>query len=121
MFEHRRQPLLPRRQFITRLGRSFLVGAILLLVSLSIGMIGYHAIEHLNWIDAFLESSMIMSGMGPVAELKTSTGKFFAGCYALYCGVTLLTSVAVILSPLVHRFFHKFHLTGEKDDQGEKD
>ena len=110
MFEHRSQPLLPRRKFVRRLLRSLGLGGSLLAVSLGIGMAGYHYLEQLPWLDAFLDAAMIMAGMGPVSTLHTSAGKFFAGCYALYCGIMLITAAAVILSPVVHRLFHRFHL-----------
>ena len=80
------------------------------------GMAGYHFLEHLPWLDAFLNAAMIMSGMGPVATLQTSAGKIFAGCYALYCGIALITAAAVMLSPVVHRIFHRFHLEEEPKD-----
>ena len=110
MFEHRKDRLLPRREFVLRLGWSVAAGLGLILVSLSIGMFGYHGLEHLPWIDAFLESSMIMAGMGPVATLHTSAGKLFSGCYAIYCGIALIATTGVILAPVIHRSLHKFHL-----------
>ncbi len=114
MFEHRSQPLLPRRLFARRLLRTMGFGVVLLGLSLAAGMAGYHYLENLPWIDAFLNASMIMAGMGPVATLQTSGGKLFAGCYALYCGIALITSAAVMLSPVVHRMFHRFHLEEER-------
>ncbi len=116
MFEHRSQPLLPRRKFVHRLLRSLAFGLVLLVFSLGGGMAGYHYLEGLPWLDAFLNAAMIMSGMGPVATLQSSAGKLFAGCYALYCGIALITAAAVILSPVVHRLFHRFHLEEEKKD-----
>ena len=71
---------------------------------------GYHLLEGLSWLDAFLNAAMILGGMGPVSELKTSGGKLFAGCYALYSGIVFLLSVGVVLVPLLHRFLHHFHL-----------
>ena len=73
-------------------------------------MAGYHFLERLPWLDAFLNASMILSGMGPVGELKTTAGKIFAGCYALFSGVAFLTSIGLIFAPVFHRFLHKFHL-----------
>ena len=110
MFERKHEPVISRRRFYSRLGRSIGVGACLLGFSLGTGMIGYHLLEDMSWIDAFLNASMIMSGMGPVATLKTDAGKLFAGLYALYCGMALITAAAIILSPVVHRFFHRFHV-----------
>ena len=115
MFEHRKEQLLPRREFVLRLGWSVAAGVALILFSLSIGMAGYHGLEHLPWIDAFLEAAMIMSGMGPVATLHTSAGKLFSGCYAIYCGITLIATTGVILAPVIHRSLHKFHLEWDGD------
>jgi len=110
MFEHRANPLLPRRQFFARLARSAWLGLVIIGGSLAIGMIGYHAFEHMSWLDAFANASMILSGMGPLAPIETPGGKFFAGCYALFSGVAFLTSVGVVFAPVVHRALHRFHL-----------
>jgi hypothetical protein len=115
MFENKNQPVINKRHFYRRLTRSFGFGLGLIVFSLSMGMIGYGTFEHMSVIDAFLNASMIMAGMGPVATLQTSAGKVFAGIYALYCGLALITAAAVILSPIVHRFFHKFHVEDEKN------
>ena len=114
MFEHRSKPLLSRRKFLVRLARSFWFGALIVGFSLGIGMIGYHVFEKLSWLDAFANAAMILSGMGPLAELKTSAGKLFAGCYALYSGLALITTAGVVFAPVVHRFLHKFHLEDTK-------
>ena len=110
MFEKKHQRLLPRREFYHRLTRSICTGAILIAFSLSIGMAGYHFIGGLAWIDAFLDAAMILSGMGPLSPLHTDGSKLFAGFYAIYCGLALITIAAVILSPVIHRGLHKFHL-----------
>ena len=83
--------------------------------SLAIGMLGYHFLEGLSWIDAFLNAAMLMGGMGPLAPLTTDAGKLFAGVYALYCGLVLLISVGILAAPIFHRFQHHFHL--ELDDK----
>jgi hypothetical protein len=110
MFEHRKQALLPRREFIRRLGWSVAAGALLIVFSLSIGMIGYHGLAGLAWIDAFLDAAMILSGMGPLSPLQGDAAKLFAGCYAIYCGIALIATTGVILAPVIHRALHKFHL-----------
>src|SRR5258708_1022090 len=115
MFEHRKDPFLPPREFFLRLGWSVAAGAVLILFSLSIGMIGYHSLENLAWIDAFLEAAMIMSGMGPVATMHSSAAKLFSGCYAIYCGITLIATTGVILAPVIHRSLHKLHLEWDGD------
>jgi hypothetical protein len=117
MFEHRREPLLPRTVFYTRLARSAAVGMGIILISLVFGMAGYHYLEGLKWLDAFVNASMILSGMGQVDPLRTSAGKLFAGCYALYSGLALLTSSGVMFAPVFHRFLHKFHLEVQKKEK----
>jgi hypothetical protein len=115
MYERRSNPLLSRRKFYHRMKRSVMMALALIGGSLIIGMAGYHFFEDLGWVDSFANASMILSGMGPLGELKTNGGKIFAGCYALFSGVAFLTSVAVVFAPLFHRFIHKFHLESEKD------
>ena len=110
MFEHRKTPLLPKRAFYRRLLRSIALAAGIIVASLGLGMVGYHSLEGLSWLDAFLNAAMLLSGMGPVAPLQTSAGKLFAGCYALFSGLAFLTSVGVVFAPVFHRFLHKFHL-----------
>src|SRR5438477_125542 len=117
MYEHRSKPLLPLRQFFRRLARSAVLGLLLVGSALAIGMVGYHLFENMGWIDAFANAAMILSGMGPLAELKTSGGKIFAGCYALFSGVAFLTSVGVVFAPVFHRFLHKFHLESAKESK----
>ena len=86
-----------------------------LLGALAAGTLGYHAIEGLPWLDALLNAAMILTGMGPVDRMQTSAGKLFATAYALASGVLFVTTVAVLFAPLVHRFFHHFHV--EVDDE----
>ncbi len=85
----------------------------LIVVSLFIGMVGYHAFEGLQWVDAFLNAAMLMGGMGPVNVLHSDAGKVFAGIYALYCGMILLIAVAIFAAPIFHRFLHYFHLESD--------
>ena len=119
MFEHHTKPLLPRREYYRRIVRNIGLGAVVVTVSLGIGMVGYHGFEKLPWIDAFLNAAMILSGMGPVATLQTDAGKLFAGGYALFSGIALISIVGIIFAPVVHRFLHKFHLEDEERDGGE--
>ena len=119
MFEHHTKPLLPRREYYRRIVRNIGLGAMVVAVSLGIGMVGYHGFEKLPWIDAFLNAAMILSGMGPVATLQTDAGKLFAGGYALFSGIALISIVGIIFAPVVHRFLHKFHLEDEARDGGE--
>jgi hypothetical protein len=103
-------PLLPRHEYLVRFVRSLGLGLAIVAVCLGIGMVGYHCLEKLPWIDAFLNAAMILSGMGPVATLQTNAGKLFAGCYALFSGLALISILGIIMAPVVLRFLHKFHL-----------
>ena len=114
MYEHHRQPLASRQVFARRLALNGLVGLLLLGFSLAIGMMGYHFLENLSWIDALLNASMILGGMGPVNPMQTNAGKLFASFYAIYSGVILLASVGVLAAPIFHRFLHHFHLADER-------
>jgi hypothetical protein len=113
VYEHRKQPLAKTSVFIKRLILNALIGLLLLLFSLGVGILGYHFLEKLPWIDALLNASMILGGMGPVSPLKTTAGKIFASVYALYSGVILLASVGVLITPIFHRILHHFHLADE--------
>ncbi|MDE1152669.1 MAG: hypothetical protein PW788_09045 [Micavibrio sp.] len=84
-------------------------------VALAVGMIGYHYLESLNWIDSFLNASMILGGMGEVDTLKTECGKIFAGLYALFSGLWIVTSMGIILAPVFHRIIHSFHQEQKRD------
>jgi hypothetical protein len=110
MHGQRVMPLLPRRTFLRHLATTAAVGLGLVVVSLAIGMAGYHYLEGMAWVDAFANAAMILSGMGPLEPMKTTAGKIFAGCYALYSGLALITIAAITFSPVVRRFLHKFHL-----------
>jgi len=109
-FERRSDPLLPRRAFWGRLARSAALGFAIVAVSLLIGMAGYRFIVKLGWMDAFLNASMLLGGMGPIDPPKTAAGKLFSGLYALYCGFAVLGVAGVIFAPVFHRFLHRFHL-----------
>jgi hypothetical protein len=109
-FEHRAQPVIPSRQFIIRLVHSGIIALALIAVSLFIGMVGYHMLEGLSWIDAFLNASMLLGGMGPVNTPITFGGKLFAGLYALYCGLAVILVAGLILAPVAHRILHRFHM-----------
>jgi|SRR6187402_1468651 len=109
-FEHKDLPLLPKSAFIKRQFIFILYALALLLISLGIGMVGYKSVTGMAWIDAFYNASMILTGMGPIDAMPTHTAKIFAGCYALFSGVIFLSTVAVMFSPLVHRFLHLMHI-----------
>lgn len=110
MFEHRSQPLLPKRLFIRRVLFFFFVALAILAASLAIGVSGYHYLEGFTWVDAFMNAAMILGGMGPAGELHTNSGKVFASLYALFSGIVFLVVVGVLFAPIFHRFFHHLHL-----------
>lgn len=109
-FESRHAPLAPRSVFLRRLGEVVALSFGLVAVSLAVGMWGYEHFEHLDWRDAFLNAAMLLGGMGPVETPATPGGKLFAGFYALYAGLILLVSVGLMLTPVLHRLMHQFHL-----------
>jgi hypothetical protein len=115
-FEHKQKPLLPFRAFVSRQLRFTAFAILLILVSLFLGMAGYHGIAGLSWVDAFYNASMILTGMGPVAPMQTTGAKVFAGTYALFSGVVFLSTAAVLLAPLLHRLLHRLHMEPEGDD-----
>ncbi len=110
MYEKRAEALAPRRVFARRILRHAALTAALVAGSLAIGMAGYHAFEGLAWIDAFVNASMLLGGMGPVDPLHSTAGKLFAGCYALYCGLLVIVAAGVLLAPFLHRLMHRFHV-----------
>jgi hypothetical protein len=114
MFEHRHEKLLPRHLFIRRLAKYALFSLGLVIVSLIIGMIGYHTFEGYSWVDSFLNSAMLMGGMGPVGILHNEGGKIFAGIFALYCGFIELVALGIFAAPIFHRFLHHFHMESER-------
>lgn len=116
LFEHRHEPLLPRAAFVRRFLLHISAASLIILVSLGIGMLGYHDLEHLSWVDSLLNASMILGGMGPVNALQTREGKVFASFYALYSGIVFLAAAGLLIAPILHRFIHKFHLDMADED-----
>jgi len=115
MYEHKSHPPLPRRHFRRRLVLHFLAASALIVGSLALGMAGYAHFEQLGWLDAFLNSAMLLGGMGPVELPRTDGGKIFAGVYALYAGLVFLVAGAVVVAPILHRLMHKFHWQSDRD------
>ncbi len=116
MFEHKSAPLLERPHFIRRVVRHFFLSALIIGGSLGMGVLGYHLLEGQGWVDALLNASMILGGMGPVGELHTTAGKLFASAYALFSGVIFIVAAGVLFAPLYHRFIHRFHLDLEDEE-----
>ena len=114
--EHKTGEMLSRSEFIKRLFWYTVFGCCFLAMSLAIGTVGYHVTANLGWIDAFLNASMILTGMGPVDKLETNTAKIFASFYAIFSGVSFLTFCGVLFTPVYHRFMHRFHFElGDKN------
>ncbi len=121
MFEHRTQPLLARTAFLLRLARYSAAALGMILVALGVGVAGYHWLGGLAWIDALVNASMILGGMGPVDPLHTTAAKLFASAYALFSGTTFLIAIGVLLAPILHRLMHRFHLDlGAEGSEGQE-
>jgi hypothetical protein len=115
VFEHHHAPLIPFPAFLRRVVKSATFAAFLIAIALGIGVVGYHTIEDLPWIDAILNASMILGGMGPVNELHTTTGKLFASGYALFSGLVFVIVAGIVIAPILHHFFHWFHIEESKN------
>jgi hypothetical protein len=114
-YESRHQELAPLQRYLLRLALSMAISALLILGSLLLGVVGYAYLENMGWLDAFLNASMILSGMGPVDTVTTNAGKLFAGFYAIYSGFVVLLAAGFAFAPVVHRILHRFHV----DEAGE--
>ncbi len=110
MYEHKKQPLASQKTYYKRIGRSVLLALLVLFISLMIGIIGYHYTTGMDWLDALLNASMILSGMGPVDTITEPGGKWFASLYALFSGVIFITNIGLILAPAIHRIMHRLHV-----------
>ena len=106
MYEHKRTRPISVAAFLRRLARHFLIGASIIVLSLAFGMVGYHVYESLDWTSAFLNSAMLLGGMGPVDAPRTEAGKLFAGFYALYAGLVFIVVASILVTPLLHRVLH---------------
>ena len=110
MYEHHRHHLLPWRLFLRRAGRHLLFALVLIAVAAGVGTIGYHLLNGLGWLDAFLNASMILSGMGPVDRMESTAAKLFAALYALFSGLVFIGIAGLVLAPWLHRLFHLMHV-----------
>ena len=116
MFEHHTEPLASRAEFLRRLVRFGSFSLAIILVSLGIGILGYHFIVGLNWIDSLLNASMLLGGMGPIdTDLTSTASKLFASFYAIFSGVVFLVAIGILTTPVFHRFLHHFHLELDED------
>jgi uncharacterized membrane protein len=116
MYEHRKQKLLSRPAFVKRLARQGQTALMLVLFSLAMGIAGFHFLSRQPWIDALLNSAMLLGGMGPVGDLGPSSGKLFATFYALYAGLVFLIVAGLLFMPVFHRVLHRFHLDASRED-----
>ncbi len=110
MYELHTEPLLPLKQFSYRLARHGGIVGLVLIFSLVVGTSGFHWLALQEWIDAFLNSSMLLGGMGPVGAIQSAAGKIFASLYALYAGIVFIGTSGLLLAPVLHRLLHKMRL-----------
>ena len=113
-FEHISEPVAGLPRYLRRQLRSLGIGLLFIVVALFAGMLGYHRLVGLGWVDAYENAAMILSGMGPLSSPATTAGKIFAGTYALFSGIAVLAIAGVIAAPLVHRFLHRMHADPEE-------
>ncbi len=119
MYESHRHALAKPAVFARRLVAHLSMSGVVVALSLAAGVLGYHALEGLSIVDAFLNAAMLMGGMGPVDPPHSTAGKLFAALYALYCGLVLLIAAGIVLAPFFHRMLHHFHL--DSDGRPRKD
>ena len=115
-FERRGQRLLSRHRFADRMLKAIGLWCILAVVGLAIGMAGYASLEGMSLADSYINAAMILSGMGPMGELKTTAGKIFAGSYAIFSGLLLIIATGFVLAPIFHRILHHFHVETHEQD-----
>lgn len=115
-FEHRTQQVISQHKFAVRMAKAFGLWASITLVGLIIGIAGYAYFEGMSLVDAYVNAAMILSGMGPVGELKTTGGKIFAGSYAIFSGLIIVIASGFVLAPVFHRVLHRFHVEQTKQD-----
>ncbi len=116
MFERRHEPLLPIAEFRRRVARFAALALAITLIWWGIGILGYHFLADLSWIDSILNSAMIVGGMGPVDPLKNDVAKVFASVYAILSGAVFIGAVGLLFSPIIHRVYHHFHINEEGDE-----
>ncbi|MBK8721625.1 MAG: hypothetical protein IPL95_04950 [Saprospiraceae bacterium] len=110
MYEHKSEPIISKNRFYKRVNYHLMISAMLISISLGIGIIGYHFIANICWIDSLHNASMILSGMGPVVNIENTAGKLFSSFYALFSGIIFITNFGFILAPFVHRILHKINV-----------
>ena len=117
-YERKHERPIPQRAFAKRIAWHLGISAIMVVVSLVIGMVGFKATEPtMTWLDAYLDTAMLLGGMGPVGELRSDSAKFFGGTYALYAGLVVILVTAIMLAPVVHRVMHRFHWDTKSEEE----
>ncbi len=119
MYESKKKRLAPKNVYYKRLRYSALIASLIIAISLCIGILGYKwTVPSFDWYDSLLNASMILSGMGPVLDANTvlsKSAKLFASFYALFSGITFLSTFGILIAPILHRFLHKLHLDESED------
>lgn len=115
MNEPFKAPPFTHTRWLSRMRCSLLGAAVIIVFSLGFGVFGYHLIGGLSWVDALLEASMILSGMGPVAPLTSDAVKIFASVYALFSGLILISTTGLLLAPWLQRLFYHTHRQAQRD------
>lgn len=116
VYEQKHHKLLPRRHFVKRVARHGVLASGVAALALAVGVVGYHGLAGLGWIDAFVNASMILGGMGPIDPLHADAAKVFAGLYALFSGLVFIGIAGVMTAPFAHRLLHRFHLEDSETD-----
>jgi len=114
--EHKKEQVVPFTAFVFRVGRYALFSFVLVIFSVALGTLGYKIFGGIGWLDSFYMACMILTGMGPVAEMNTSAAKIFSSFYALYSGVAFLSMTAVFFAPIIHRLLHILHVENSEDE-----
>jgi hypothetical protein len=117
MYETRHEKLLPAREFAMRVLQHGGIVFLAVAAALTIGVLGYHFFSRLSWLDALVDASMILGGMGPVNPITTTAGKLFASFYALFSGLFFIVATGMLLAPFLHRMIHRFHLEKKGTDE----
>jgi hypothetical protein len=110
VYEHHREPVLNRQQFLRRVTRHGTISLAIVLFSLAFGTVGYHVLGRLSWIDAILNAAMILTGMGPANPLVSWQAKLFATFFALYSGIVFIAAAGILTAPFLHRMLHRLHV-----------
>lgn len=110
MYEHRTQPILPRERFLRRVALHGAIASGVLSFSIAVGVLGFHAWGGMSWLDAFVNTAMLLGGMGEVGTITSTGGKWFSAFYALFAGVIFIAVASILVAPVLHRVLHGLHL-----------